>query len=960
MGRNSVILNRAIAAAVLLSLAVLPGIVKPPSAAAGTFTWNANASDSPVDGGGIWSTGSNWWTGTANQPWNNAGDMAVFGATAGANPYTVTLGATVSVGGLNFQSQDYTIASGTITLSGTTPAITVSAGSAEIDSIVAGSAGLLKSGGGLLTLANGGNSYAGGTIVSQGTLNVTAIGGAGSGTITLGDVNTGVNNVQLTLNNWLTNAIAVSVQGSGTAAIVYPPASNNFTLPLGSISLNGPATFGAPNLNGFMVLNSVLSGSGALSLGSFNGQRLILNGASPNYTGDFTVGGNALFDPRATLNSATGNNVSMQSGGALYAVGPVDTFGTVTIGGLNGSAGTVTGFNSSGAVISLGKGNSSGSYSGTLSDGTGLSLIKAGTGQQIFAGTGITYAGPTLISGGTLELKNATGFASTSILNNATLKFDLGAGVAQVCSIAISGSGNLVKSGSGQLFVNCSTPNPGPTIYSSSYTGGTTVSCGSMTMMIGGTLGSSNSPLSVETAQLNLDQTNQTVGAVRLDGGAIANGVLNASSYNVTAGTVSASLQGGGPLIKTSTGTLVLGGANTYGGGTTIHGGTVVLARGSAAGLANPIGYKIVAAGDSITMGNYVRAGFTIPSWTANLQNLLGGQFAVYDEGNNGLAAMNLTNPGYASPYTASPQYPDALAKQPNVVVIQLGTNDSSFTAAQINANYVNDLTSLVNTFKNTANHPSIFLCLPPEIYDPGTTPWYGNGIGPWLMNEANLDLILPMIQQVATATGATLIDNHTPLENDSQLFYDGVHPNTVAQNWMGQNVYNALASTFFANGPLGTGPLAIDGGALDLAGHSVTVPSFSGAAGKVFSSGVDTVATLNIRQFNSTTFCGSINDGNGLVAVTLQGGGKLVLSGSNTFTGGTEVQSGILIVPNAYGLESGTNLTIGASADSIFAAAATSEAAAMVATSSVPEPGPSELLSAAGLTLFLCRKRRP
>ena len=80
----------------------------------------------------------------------------------------------------------------------------------------------------------------------------------------------------------------------------------------------------------------------------------------------------------------------------------------------------------------------------------------------------------------------------------------------------------------------------------------------------------------------------------------------------------------------------------------------------------------------------------------------------------------------------------------------------------------------------------------------------------------------------------------------------------------------------------------------LDLAGFSTTVSSFSGAAGSVTNS-VSGISTLTAAQSGTTTFGGSIVDGNGQVALYLQGGGKLTLLGTNSYTGGTTVNAGTL-----------------------------------------------------------------
>ena len=158
--------------------------------------------------------------------------------------------------------------------------------------------------------------------------------------------------------------------------------------------------------------------------------------------------------------------------------------------------------------------------------------------------------------------------------------------------------------------------------------------------------------------------------------------------------------------------------------------------------------------------------------------------------------------------------------------------------------------------------------------------------------------------------------------------------------------------------GALGTGGLAVDGGSLDLAGNSITVPSFSGAAGVVTNSFGGQV-TLTVNQFTPTTFGGTINDGQGLTALMMMGGGTLTLSGTNTYTGGTSIAAdgSVLIVTNNEALADGSSLAVGDT--SFYFAPLTAAGAQAAAVSPVPEPGTLALMAAAGGIALLRLRRR-
>jgi fibronectin-binding autotransporter adhesin len=93
---------------------------------------------------------------------------------------------------------------------------------------------LLKQGSGSLTLSSG-NVYSGGTVVSAGTVvagNITAL---STGTVTLGDTNSGANPINLFLNAGIANNINVTSNSIGTVMLAYPGT--------GSVTYSGLLTF---------------------------------------------------------------------------------------------------------------------------------------------------------------------------------------------------------------------------------------------------------------------------------------------------------------------------------------------------------------------------------------------------------------------------------------------------------------------------------------------------------------------------------------------------------------------------------------------------------------------------------------------------------------------------------------------------------------------------------------------
>jgi fibronectin-binding autotransporter adhesin len=103
------------------------------------------------------------------------------------------------------------------------------------------------------------------------------------------------------------------------------------------------------------------------------------------------------------------------------------------------------------------------------------------------------------------------------------------------------------------------------------------------------------------------------------------------------------------------------------------------------------------------------------------------------------------------------------------------------------------------------------------------------------------------------------------------------------------------------------TAPLAVNaGGVFDLNGTSQTVGNFGGTGGVVWNSAVGTAAVLAVGNGNGSggTFAGVITNnstgaatGGGTLALVKTGSGTIGLSGLSTFTGGTTVSGGTLLV---------------------------------------------------------------
>ncbi|EKP1674183.1 autotransporter-associated beta strand repeat-containing protein [Salmonella enterica subsp. enterica serovar Kentucky] len=430
---------------------------------------------------------------------------------SGSNTYT---GGTLINGGTLVASNVEALGTGDVTDNATLAQNT----GGTFDNAISGSGQVVKSGDETLTLS-GTNSYTGGTTISGGTLVATNVEALGSGDVT--------DDATLELNTGGTFDNAIS--GSGQ---VVKSGDKMLTLS-GANSYSG----------GTLISDGTLVASNVEALGTgdvTNNATLALN-TGGDFTNNISGSGQVVKSGDDTLtlsgaNSYTGGTTI--SGGTLVATN-VDALGT----------GDVT--NSS--TLEL---NTGGTFDNAIS-GSGQ-VVKSGDETLTLSGSN-TYTGGTLISGGTLVATNVDALGTGDVTDNATLELNTGGTFDNV----ISGSGQVVKSGDDTLTLSGA----------NSYTGGTLISGGTLVATSVEALGS---------------------------GDVTDNAVLELN----TGGTFDNAISGSGQVVKSGDKTLTLSGANSYTGGTTISGGTLVASNVEALGsgdIDNYASLQLNASGQFVT-----------------------------------------------------------------------------------------------------------------------------------------------------------------------------------------------------------------------------------------------------------------------------------------------------------------------------------------------------------------------
>ncbi|EDQ2410619.1 fibronectin-binding autotransporter adhesin ShdA [Salmonella enterica subsp. enterica] len=231
----------------------------------------------------------------------------------------------------------------------------------------------------------------------------------------------------------------------------------------------------------------------------------------------------------------------------------------------------------------------------------GETLTKEGDGTLILSNTANDY-GDTVINGGTLSANDAAALGSgdVAIAENATLALSQG-----TLDNNVTGEGQIVKSGSDELIVTGdnnysggTTISDGTLIADHADSLGTGAIANSGVLQVGegeleNTLSGSGSLVKTGTGELTLNGDNDYSGGTTIDDGVLiadhadslgTGAVANSGVLQVGEGKLKNTLSGTGSLVKTGTGELTLSGDNDYSGGTTISGGTLIAANVNALG----------------------------------------------------------------------------------------------------------------------------------------------------------------------------------------------------------------------------------------------------------------------------------------------------------------------------------------------------------------------------------------
>ncbi len=403
--------------------------------------------------------------------------------------------------------------------------------------------------------------------------------------------------------------------GAGTWDVgnpIFTAGAPNFTLSAGTVIVSGDQGLGRTNLT---LNGGTIQSSGSITFAptaiAIGGDFTFTGTGNDVYGGAVSLGAGTKTIANSTTGTATRtfSGVIAGTGGGLAFTGAGGSGGSV----LSNAANSYNGITSlsGGATLSittLANGGSNSSLGAATSAATNLVLDDAtlkytGAGQSTDRLFSVGTGGATLDSSGSGAVNfthtGAMGFNAQSGLRALTLTGSNTGSNTLAAAIADNGGAtSLAKSGTGTWVLT------GP----NTFTGGTTVSSGTLQIGAGGTAGSVSGNI----------RDNATL-------------VFNRSDSLAHSGAIS----GTGALVQSGTGTLTLSGNNAYSGGTTINSGTV------SAGHTSAFGTGAISATGNTSILNL--AGSTI----ANAVTVASGATVT---GSGGFGTLAVSSGGIVSP----------------------------------------------------------------------------------------------------------------------------------------------------------------------------------------------------------------------------------------------------------------------------------------------------------------------
>ena len=749
------------------------------------------------------------------------------------------------------------------------------------DGTAGGALSLVKAGASTQVLT-GANTYTGGTTISGGTLTANGSSALGTGsvtvgsgatlatsTVTLGNLNLGGGGIlSLTdFNGKITSTGTVTISGTGNSLTIAGGAAvsgNTYTLLSANVLSSSGISLTGTAVNGLTI---ALGDTGVVGRTNYaftqngNNLQLAVTGGAFNLTWN---GGNANWNATDAnwQKDGSGSNIAFFAGDNIT----IATGNTIAVDAGGITAGSLAVTNASGTATLNG---------GSL---TATSLTKTGAGSLVVNNPFTATLGGVNIQDGSVSLNTANTISG---------------------AVTVSG---------GSLVLNAA----------NTMSGAITVSGGTLTLGSNNAAGSGSSTLTVSGGQLDLGASNQSLSNVTITSGSITGttGVLTATGNAIDAqsGNVSAILGGTVGLTKSTSGTVILSGDNTYTGATTVSAGTLQIGNGGTTGSISTTSGITNNGTLNYNRSNDLTVGYVISGTGALVKDGAGTLILTNANTLSGATTVNSGTLQIGNGGTTGSLASSAITNNATVTFNRTDTINASGisgtgTVIQNGSGILN--ISGANTYSGgtTVNSGTLQITFGGSI---AGNIALNNGSTFRLQNSGSNSSFVGNSITVAAGATTTFISSSTANGYSGNLTSGDA--NSVILVTGGANAFNFSASGVkqFTNF-LGTVNV-VAGSSMDARGNThnnggdnttFQIDGFVGSknAGTWTFGALTGASTGNLGGVNTynigakgtnTSYDGIISSSAGTALVKV-GSGKLTLNGANTYTGGTTISAGTL-----------------------------------------------------------------
>jgi fibronectin-binding autotransporter adhesin len=482
-------------------------------------------------------------------------------------------------------------------------------------------------------------------------------------------------------------------------------------------------------------------------------------------------------------------------------------------------------------------------------------LEKAGLGTMILSGAN-TYTGGTTITAGTLQLGNGgtTGSIVGDIVDNGILAFNRSiSGPGLFFTGVISGTGEVQQNGTGITFLNAA----------NTYSGATTISAGALFLGNGGSI--ANSSGVIDNGLFDISVAGAPVSIKNLSGTGLVNLGVHTLTVTNASGAFAGSVVGNGGFAKRGAGLFILSGTNSYSGDTTVAGGELRV-NGSVASAVNvQSGATLSGIGSigglvTVQSGGTLSAGQSPGTMTVGALNLNAGSTSVFQLGSPGVVG-GPTN--------------DLVNVTGNLTLGGTLSVDAPSAGYYRLFNYGTLTPSNFATIAGSSNGTPVVLTNVP--------------------NQVNLSIAAAgqriQFWDGADQAGNGVVNGGTGTWNVANTNWTGAPGQAnINDQWRSSvGVFTGTAGTVTV-----VGAQAFDTLQFSTTGYVLN----AGAGGQLQLAGLSGTGTINTDNGVTATINAAIVNGSSH-SLTKVGGGRLILTAANTYSGGTTISGGTLQLGN-------------------------------------------------------------